>query len=250
MSSAPGLGFPLGHDPEAGFDIHDSEIRRIEAEYERRERELDTDTYSPTRPENVFIRQTVERALLRALRDAGLLPLDGRRVLEVGCGTGQWLAELAGWGAGERLAGIDLIPERIERSRRRVPEADLRVGSASSLPWEDAGFDLVLQSMLLSSVLDDDVRGRVCAEIDRVLAPGGIVVSYDFFVDNPFNRAVRGLGRRELKRLFPGYELSWRRVLLAPPLIRALAPRAWWLASVLQSTRALDTHALVVLRRC
>ena len=56
------------------------------------------------------------------------------------------------------------------------------------------------------------------------------------------------MGRRELETLFGGCELRWRRVTLAPPLVRLLAPRARPLASVIQSLRVLDTHAMVVIR--
>jgi hypothetical protein len=98
-------------------------------------------------------------------------------------------------------------------------------------------------------VLDQGLRRDVCAEMDRVLAPGGTIVSVDFFVDNPGNASVGALKKRELAALLPGYEIGWRRIMLAPPLVRRLAPRAWWLASLLQSARVFDTHAVAVLSR-
>ena len=116
------------------------------------------------------------------------------------------------------------------------------------LPWDDASFDLVLQSMMFSSILDPSVRAAAASEMARVLRPGGLVLWYDFFTDNPRNPNVRGVGRRELRELFPGFELRWRRVTLAPPLIRLLAPRARPLAAALQALKLLDTHALALLR--
>ena len=143
-----------------------------------------------------------------------------------------------------RLAGIDLVPERVEKARARLGGADIREGDASELPFEEGAFDVVLQSMMFSSILDASVKRRAAAEMARVLAPGGLVLWYDFFVNNPRNPNVRGVGRREVEELFPGFDLRWRRVTLAPPLVRALAPRLRPLAGALQGLRVLNTHAL------
>jgi ubiquinone/menaquinone biosynthesis C-methylase UbiE len=188
--------------------------------------------------------------VLGELRRAGTLPLAGKRVLDMGCGHGQWLADFETWGARRGdLAGVDLVPERVQESAARLPGADIRGADAASLPFEDGAFDIVLQSMMFSSILDDAVRRSAAAEMARVLAPGGLVLWYDFFVDNPRNRQVRGVRRSEVAALFPGVALRWRRTTLAPPLVRSLAPRAWALASFLQALTVFDTHAVAVLRR-
>lgn len=179
-----------------------------------------------------------------------LPPLAGRRVLEVGCGAGQLMADLETFGARrDRLAGIDLVPERVAAAQARLPGADIREGDAASLPWEDGRFDVVLQSMMLSSVLDPAVRTAAAREMGRVAAPDGLVVSYDFFVRSPGNSGTRPVSKSELASLFPGFSMRWRRTTLAPPLVRLLVPRARPLASGLQALRLLDTHALAVLRR-
>jgi hypothetical protein len=121
--------------------------------------------------------------------------------------------------------------------------------AAVLLLWRDGSFDLVIQSMMFSSILDPAVRAAAAAEIDRVLSDSGALLSYDFFVRSPGNPGTRPLRKRELRELFPGYELSWRRVTLAPPLVRLFVPGARPLASALQALRVLDTHALAVLRR-
>jgi len=227
-----------------------TEADRILAEYSRRAEDPAAELYEPTNPAQLFIRQSLERALVRALGEAGALPLAGRRALDVGCGYGQWLADLETLGA-ERalLAGLDLVPERVEKARARLAGADIREGDASELPFGEGTFDLVLQSMMFSSILDPSVRRRAASEMARVLAPGGVVLWYDFFVDNPRNASVRGVKRREVEELFPGFELSWRRVTLAPPIVRFLTPRLRLLAGALQSVRLLNTHALGALAR-
>lgn len=191
------------------------------------------------------------RALLDALGRAGVSRLDETRVLEVGCGSGHWLRELVQWGVRpDHLVGIDLIDERLSAARARcAPHVQLAAASAAALPFADGAFDIVLQSTVLTSVLDASIRARIAAEMMRVLRPGGLVLWYDFLVDNPRNRDVRGVDRRELSRLFPDCELDVRRVTLAPPIARFLAPRMWTLAATLSAIPFLCTHYAGTLRR-
>lgn len=65
----------------------------------------------------------------------------GVSVLDVGCGSGEF-CELAG-ARGARVSGIDAAAGLIEFARRRLPEADLRVGALEQLPWPDDSFDVV-----------------------------------------------------------------------------------------------------------
>ncbi len=223
------------------------EAERIHAEYARRARELPADFYSPRYPANLFLRQSQERALLWALTRAKVLPLDERRVLEVGCGTGRWLRLFSTFGAKrEHLAAIDLDEGRLAEAAATLPGADLRAGDAAHLPWADASFDLVFQSTVFTSVLDDAVRQRIASEMRRVLAPGGTIVWYDFRVDNPRNSQVRGVPRRALRRLFPHCRVVVRRTTLAPPIARRLVPRSWTAASLLDALRLLNTHDIAV----
>ncbi|HET9228540.1 MAG TPA: class I SAM-dependent methyltransferase [Thermoanaerobaculia bacterium] len=219
-----------------------TETDRILEELRRREREIPADFYSLDRPANRFLREGQKRALLRALEETG--PLAGKRVLEVGCGSGNWLEMLGG----ATLAGIELDPERAALAASRFPGADIRAGDASKLPWASGSFDLVLQSTVFSSILDGGMRQAVASEMLRVLAPGGAILWYDFFVDNPSNPHVRGVRKREIRALFPGCRVSLRRATLAPPLARRIVPVSWKLASVLESLRVFDTHYFGVIR--
>ena len=226
------------------------EAERIREEFTRRRREMPADYYARWRPENLFLRHGQERALLSGLRDAGAVPLAGRKVLEVGCGDADWLSIFVEIGsAPSDLSGIDLDEERVAEARTRLPVGDFRVGDASFLPWPDETFDIVAQSTVFSSILDSDMRERVATEMVRVLKRSGIVVWYDFFVDNPSNSHVRGVSGREIRRLFPGLQCSLRRATLAPPLARRLAVRSWGLAAFLEHLKLFDTHFLAVLRK-
>jgi SAM-dependent methyltransferase len=65
----------------------------------------------------------------------------GQRALDIGCGAGAFLGLLVDRGA--EAFGIDASEALVELSRRRVPEADVRVGEMEALPFEDDSFDLV-----------------------------------------------------------------------------------------------------------
>jgi len=65
----------------------------------------------------------------------------GQRVLDVGCGVGAFLRLVADRGA--EPFGLDASEALIDLARRRVPEADLRVGDMGALPYDADTFDLV-----------------------------------------------------------------------------------------------------------
>jgi SAM-dependent methyltransferase len=78
---------------------------------------------------------TYEAALARVDLEAG------QRVLDVGCGVGAFLRLVSDRGA--IPFGLDASEGLLELARRRLPDADLRVGDMESLPYDDDSFDLV-----------------------------------------------------------------------------------------------------------
>jgi ubiquinone/menaquinone biosynthesis C-methylase UbiE len=102
---------------------------------------------------------------------AGLASND--RVLDVGCGPGAALARAAEVIGADRVAGVDLSPGMVEIARKRVPGADVRVGEAESLPFEDGQFT-VIWTIASFHHWPDQQSGL--AELGRVSAPGGRVL--------------------------------------------------------------------------
>jgi SAM-dependent methyltransferase len=94
----------------------------------------------------------------------------GTSVLDLGCGSGEFLALAAGRGAD--VAGIDAADAMIAAARRRVPEADLRVGSIEDLPWPDDVFDVVTA---FNAVQFAGNRRAALAEARRVARNGALV---------------------------------------------------------------------------
>jgi SAM-dependent methyltransferase len=94
--------------------------------------------------------------------------LEGRSVVDVGCGRGASLAILADR-FGCRVTGVDRSPRTLERVRDDRPGADLRHAVAEELPFSDQSFDAALMKLVVQHV----DRPRAFAEILRVLVPGG-----------------------------------------------------------------------------
>jgi ubiquinone/menaquinone biosynthesis C-methylase UbiE len=165
-----------------------------------------------------------DAALLRLL--ARSLPVatgrTGPDLLDAGCGDGQLLRTVLERWPDVRGAGIDLLADRIEVARRTLPDAQLVVASADALPFDDDAFDVVAAITLFSSIPSETMETAAAREIGRVLRPGGWLVWYDLRHDNPSNRAVHGVGRRRLGRLFPGWHAEVRSLTVAPPLARRL----------------------------
>ena len=207
--------------------------------------------YSWFSPGHLFMIQERERRVLPLLKRHGYAPLDGKRILEVGCGTGYWLREFIKWGARpEHLTGVELLADRVAEAGRLCPTAvTIRCGSATELGFPDGVFDLVLQSTVFTSVLDSRVKQRIASEMLRVVKKEGLILWYDFLVSNPRNPDVRGLKKREIYQLFPDCRIELQRITLAPPLVRFVAPYSWMACYLLERIPWLCTHYLGAIRR-
>lgn len=98
----------------------------------------------------------------------------GQRVLDVGCGPGALTVELAQRVGAQAVAAIDPSPSFVAELRARLPEIDLRTGSAEHLPFPDASFDAAV-AQLVVHFMDNPVRGL--AEMARTTRPGGVVAA-------------------------------------------------------------------------
>lgn len=140
----------------------------------------------PPRPHNplmVLEHETVTR-LLPVLR--------GRTALDVGCGSGRYVSEMALRGA--RAIGVDLSAAMLLRAREVTRR--LARGHASALPIKTMSIDVVACGLVLGDVPQLE---PALAEISRVLKPGGVVVYsvvHPWGVEAGWSRTFEVGGRR------------------------------------------------------
>lgn len=235
---------PPGEPPCAPASPPAAEPQRVAERYARRS---GAGRYHPLQPDVWLARQARQRALIALLRRHAPRPVAQLQLLEVGCGQGDNLLELLQLGfSPERLQGNELLPERAAAARARLPAATaLHAGDALALPLPAASLDIVYQSMVFSSLLDDAFQQQLAGAMWGWLKPGGAVLWHDFVFDNPRNPDVRGVPLARVRALFPGACIfDARRVTLAPPLARPAArvhPACWALLNALPWLR---THRL------
>jgi len=223
------------------------ESTEAQAVRERYARRLPQDPrYSLLNPAALLAFQERQRAMLALFKRLGWSDLSALKLLEVGSGTGSNLVECVLMGfAPEHLSGIELLAERHAVARARLPEAvSLAQGDALVLMPATESVDIVLQSTVFSSLLDDAFQQRLATAMWAAVKPGGGVLWYDFTVDNPRNRDVRGVPLRRVKALFPQAMIQARRITLAPPVARAVTRLHPSLYTLLNTLPPLRTHLL------
>jgi SAM-dependent methyltransferase len=138
------------------------------------------------------------RPFLLPLRDAGV-----RTILELGCGTGNDAARLAG--EGYSVTAIDLSGEAIGQARAKFgPVARFMVADMTRrLPFPDGGFDAVMSNVAMH-MFPDGVTRAVFSEVGRLVRPGGVFV---FHVNSPEDRPLRARRLPE-RELAPDYVLE------------------------------------------
>jgi SAM-dependent methyltransferase len=229
-------------------ELSRAEKVRIRAAYAKRHGDV---RYSWFNPGQLFIIQRLESHLLSLLRYNGYAQLDSKSVLEIGCGTGHWLREFVKWGVrAENVTGVDIIVDRLIVARTLCsPAVRLQCANAIELPFRNRSFDVVFQSTVFTSILDGELRRRVAGEMMRVVKGDGLILWYDYHVNNPWNSDVRGVKRGEIEQLFPGCRIELERITLVPPLTRLLAPYSPLACYLLEKLPPLCTHYLGAIQK-
>jgi ubiquinone/menaquinone biosynthesis C-methylase UbiE len=123
------------------------------------------------------MRRQIIPPITRFVRSEG----ENLRLLDVGCGTGRTLHQIARAHPRLRLHGADLSPAYIKHARKRlldVGELTLAVENAEALPWADGTFDIVT-SVYMFHELPRNARRNAIREMFRVVRPGGLVIVED-----------------------------------------------------------------------
>lgn len=128
---------------------------------------------------------TEERRRIRfeVLRGVGIRP--GARVLDVGCGLADFHQHLLDAGVEVDYTGVDIVPEFVERARRRFPRAAIECRDILEDPFPDGSFDVVVASQVLNLRFpagdNDAIARRLLTAMHRVAREG---VACDFVTDH------------------------------------------------------------------
>lgn len=201
-----------------------NESVKVVERYARRAQLGQDDRYSMLNPSVWLGVQERQRVLIQLLRQHANNSLDQLRVLEVGCGSGGNLLELLRMGFDpENLCANELLPERVAVAQKNLPAAiKLHIGDATQVEFSENSFDIVYQSTVFSSLLDENFQHKLADQMWRWVKPGGGVLWYDFTFDNPNNKDVKGVPVSRIRALFPDAQIDVRRVTLAPPVSRRI----------------------------
>jgi SAM-dependent methyltransferase len=221
-----------------------AEASAVRKRYARRD--ADDERYRLTQPAALLAMQERQRAMVRLFAQIGKADLSKLRLLEVGSGSGGNLLELLRLGfSPEHLSGIELLAERHETARARLPASlHLLCADATTATLDPHSLDIVFQSTVFSSLLDDAFQQRLADVMWNAVKRGGGVLWYDFTVGNPSNADVRGVPLARVRALFPAARVIHRRITLAPPIARAVCrvhPALYTLCNALPPLR---THLL------
>jgi 2-polyprenyl-3-methyl-5-hydroxy-6-metoxy-1,4-benzoquinol methylase len=119
---------------------------------------------------------------------AALIPPTAKRLLEIGCGDGNFGRMMRA--RGHTVAGVELVPEAAERARQNLDEVVCGDVESMTLPWREASFDALIFADVLEHMVDP---WRILGNLAKLLRPGGIAVASIPNVQN--HRVVRDLLR-------------------------------------------------------
>jgi SAM-dependent methyltransferase len=164
------------------------------------------------------------RALGDLLAAVGVDSLEGRDICDLGCGAGVFLGLLPSFGAEpQRLVGVELMPERLAAAREAYPSLRFDAAPGDRVPLADASCDLVICSVVFSSIHSAPLRSLLAADCARVLRPGGYVFWWDLFHLVDLDARVS----LDPKPLFPGWAVAQRQVAWRPLPSAGLSRRLW-----------------------
>ncbi len=220
------------------------ETERIKSSYEKRRNN------AVGQNENaIFIENVVnEREIIysRIIKE-NFIETDKVNFIEIGAGEGANIDFFRSLGIkDENIFAAELLQERAQKLRKKYPRITVVEGDALQLNFENT-FDIVFQSLVFTSILDADFKQKLAAKMSSMLKPEGIILWYDFKFNNPSNNDVKGVGKEEIRKLFPhATEITFFNVTLAPPIGRRVGSMYEFVNSFFPFLR---THLIAVIKR-
>lgn len=225
--------------------MFEEQLEEIKRHYSDREA-FSEKRYSIFQPSTILVEQEKERQIIRLLLKNRLTDLNNLKLLEIGCGTGTNLISFIKLGFNpSKIVGNELLSDRFDKAVLKLPlEVKMFPGNALDLNFHGDSFDIVYQSMVFSSILNEEFKIALAKKMWQLTKPGGGILWYDFTYNNPKNQNVKGITFKELKKLFPDTKIAKWRLTLAPPITRVVTSIHPVLYNVFNFFPFLRTHIL------
>jgi ubiquinone/menaquinone biosynthesis C-methylase UbiE len=183
--------------------------------------------YHPRHPLGNLFQQHIFGILVESLNRMDV-DLSDMKILDVGCGYGNWLRYFVELGANPaKCMGVDLSHQRIDVARYKNPAIPYLQQNIDKLPFPDEHFDLVMQSFVFSSILDAQIRVSCASEMGRVLKKGGLLLWADLVKTETGNLVA--FSGSEVRGYFPTMETVFH-VPTHPRYFRRLHGKYAWLS--------------------
>jgi len=183
-----------------------------------------------------------ERTLMKTMSYLGF---DDRgpevSVLDVGCGTGNNLADFIKYGyLPEKLFGMDINKNQLKGTHQLHSNLNIITGDAFYMPFPSDTFDICL-AFDLFAVIEPKKRKLIADEIRRVLKPGGVLLWFDLRLKSK-SSGVWAVPLDEIRKLFSGFTFQLKQIGLVPPLARKLSKRSMTLTHIVALIPMLRSH--------
>ena len=225
----------------------DEEAKKIFDQYERRKNDERIKNQSKDFYFNHYAQSERELKYQEILKKK-YSSLDSVSILEIGAGSGINLYFFKKLGLKwENIYANELLEDRIKQLKENFPIIEIYEGDGRCiLPEKESTFDIIFQSTVFTSILDNHVKKELAHKMWSLLKPGGIILWYDFVYDNPQNKDVKGIKIPEIKSLFPEYDkISINKVTLAPFIGRRIKK----FYSFINLLPFLRTHIIAVIQK-
>lgn len=145
------------------------------------------------------------------------------KLLEIGAGSGYNLHFFNKIGFHlENIYANELMEDRLTQLRQNFPTIKTFAGNALDIDTSyHQQFDVIFQSTVFSSIPDVQLRIDIAQKMLNLLKNDGIIIWYDFFMYNPYNKHTTAMRKSEIKNIFKkARKISFYKTTLASPIAR------------------------------